>query len=357
MDHQRRSARNIRRSQPLMVNRLMRSASICCLLLIVCVSCGAPRPSVPETSTPELFRFQVDFWPNLHQVLFHEALLPRPGYFGPKSLAHQSSAPEAELSAEQVAPWRAAVGYYDARFRSDSMFTPEFEAATRLLAAQGPATSLAAAPGFAEDWRGVLMGAAPVYRARFWPAHEHRDHAYIQAIRPLVALHGAWFANRLVAVYQTPWPPKPIEVQITPVVPPFGASTMGEPPFSSHHAPLILISSLDPGYSGDAGLEMLFHEASHLLIDKVQAALEASAKRQGRVLPDRFWHALLFYTAGHLTQERLGSAYVPYAERPQNHVFEGAWAPYLPILQRAWQPYLDGRVGLDQALDAVCASF
>ena len=102
---------------------------------------------------------------------------------------------------------------------------------------------------------------------------------------------------------------------------------------------------------------MIFHEASHLLVDNVQTALEASAQRQARKLPHRLWHFLLFYTAGHLVRERLGPGYVPYAERPANHIFDGRFAGYLPILERAWQPYLDGQVALEPAIDALVASF
>jgi hypothetical protein len=138
---------------------------------------------------------------------------------------------------------------------------------------------------------------------------------------------------------------------------PAGASTIGEPPFTGAHTPLITVSSEDPGYASDTGLEMIFHEGSHLLVDNVQTALETSAQRQARKLPDRFWHFLLFYTAGHVARERLGPGYVPYAERPANTVFVGRFQAYLAILERAWQPYLDGHVDLESAIDALVASF
>ena len=53
------------------------------------------------------------------------------------------------------------------------------------------------------------------------------------------------------------------------------------------------------------------------------------------------------YTAGHVMRERLGPRYVPYAERPANTVFVGRFAAYLSILERAWQPYLDGQFDLE----------
>jgi hypothetical protein len=171
----------------------------------------------------------------------------------------------------------------------------------------------------------------------------------------LIAAHGAWFVRRLVALYETAWPSEPVDVDVAPVVPPFGASAIGEPPYSGSHAPLITVSSEDRGYAGEPGLETIFHEASHLLVDRVQSSLEASAKRQRRTLPRGLWHLVLFYTAGHVAKERLGPGYVPHAERPEHPIFEGPTAEILVVLVRAWQPYLDGRTTLDSAIDAVVA--
>lgn len=175
-------------------------------------------------------------------------------------------------------------------------------------------------------------------------------------IRPLVAAHGEWFAKRLVGVYAMPLPPEPIDVEITPVAPPFGGFTQGEPPYDPPNAPLITLSCEDASYAGDTGVEMLFHEVSHLIVGRVEKGLEASAKRQGRKLDPRFWHDVLFFTAGRLTRERLGPAYVPYAERPSSrHLVEDD--PKRKVLESAWQPYLDGRVTMDAAIDAMVASF
>src|SRR5262249_35197492 len=159
-----------------------------------------------------------------------------------------------------------------------------------------------------------------------------------------------WFAHRLVTVYGMPLPTEPIDVEITPAVPPYGGFTQGEPPYTAPHAALITLSSEDPSYAGDTGVEMLFHEVSHLIVGRVEEGLEASAKRQGPTIPRGLWHDVIFYTAGHIARERLGSAYVPYAERPSSRLF-GENDPTLVVLKLAWQPYLDGRVSMDAAID------
>jgi hypothetical protein len=283
--------------------------------------------------------------------------LPRSGFDGPKSLAHTSVVPESALASAELPPWRDALAIYGRDYTTRNTFTDEHMSAVRAVGVAGNEPSLADSAALAAPLRSALLGAAPVYRAHFWAEHERSDQAYIAAIRPLVAQHGAFFVARLSALYQTPWPREPVDVDVTAVAPPFGASTIGEPPFEGTHRPLVVVSSKDPGYSGESGLEMIFHEGSHLLIDRVQGMLEASAKRQNKSTPRMLWHSVIFYTAGHVAKERLGAAYVPYAERPENHLFDGDSAIILTTLQREWQPYLDGRVQLEAAVDAVVAAF
>jgi hypothetical protein len=302
-----------------------------------------------------LFRFHVDLWANLNQVLLHESLVPRSGWDGPKSLRNRHVVPTDTLAPSEAAPWHDALAYYDAHFTTHNLFD-HFIGAMPALLAVGPSQTPPITTDLDEEWRNRLVAAAPIYRTRFWPDHERQDRAFIEGMQPLIAAHGAWFANRLVAVYGMPLPTGPIDVEITPAVPPFGGFTLGEPPYTPPNAALITLSSEDPSYAGDTGIEMLFHEVSHLLVGRVQAGLEASAKRQGRKLDPRFWHDVIFYTAGHLARERLGSGYVPYAERPSSQLF-GVNDPSLVILKRSWQPYLDGRVTMDAAIDAMAAAF
>jgi hypothetical protein len=326
------------------------------------MGCAAPPPPAhaaqaaqTPTEVAPLFRFHVDFWASLNQVLLHEALLPRPGYAGPKSLKGHHVVEADTLAPAEAASWREAVAYYDGHFSTRNLFD-HFVGAMPAFLGVASAQPPAATADLDEDWRSHLALAAPVYRAQFWPAHEKRARAYIEGMQPLIAAHGPWFAKRVVAVYGMPLPAGPIDVDITPAVPPFGGFTSGEPPYTPPNAALITLSSEDPSYAGDAGVEMLFHEVSHLIVGRVEKGLEDSAKRQGRQLSPRLWHDVIFYTAGHLAQERLGPAYVPYAERASSQLFKEN-DPTLLVLKRAWQPYLDGRTSMDAAIDAIAASF
>lgn len=328
-----------------------------CLMIAACASPPAPPPpSAPKPAEPaKLFVFHVDFWANLNQVLLHESLVPRPGFEGPKSLKNRHLVQAETLGPADSAQWREALAYYDAHFSTRNLFD-RFIGSMPALLAIGSSQTPPVTTAIDEEWRSRLVVAAPIYRARVWPDHERKDRAYVEGMQPLIAAHGEWFEKRLVAVYGMPLPAGPIDVEVTPAVPPFGGFTQGEPPYTSPNEALITLSSEDASYAGDTGLEMLFHEVSHLIVGRVEHGLEASGKKQGRKVPPRLWHDVIFYTAGHLARERLGPAYVPYAERPTALLFrEGD--PTLLVLKRAWQPYLDGQTTMVAAIDAVAASF
>jgi hypothetical protein len=74
------------------------------------------------------------------------------------------------------------------------------------------------------------------------------------------------------------------------------------------------MSTIDPTYSGDSALEMLFHEASHTYDQQINGLLYSEARRQNLKIPRRLEHAVVFDTAGELAAAQL-PGYVPVGER------------------------------------------
>jgi hypothetical protein len=258
---------------------------------------------------------------NLHHFLYEQALA--------------KDAPPASDSKE----WRAAVDYYRREMIAKDLRQHLGELNLALsrcnsdqsLKGSGVSTAVAA----------TLEAAAPEYRAGLWKQHNQGNIAWIESVKPLLAKHGAALAKELARIYQTEWPSEPIRVDVSEYASWAGAYTTLRP---TH----ITISSTDPGYRGPAALEMLFHEASHSLIDKLDDALAAELKKQNRLFKRRgFSHAVLFYTAGELTRRRI-DGYTMYGIK--NGVFENGWAESVPVLEKDWKPYIDGKIDLATAV-------
>ncbi len=187
----------------------------------------------------------------------------------------------------------------------------------------------------------ALEAGAPIYKARWWPDHDRANRAWIAAVTPLVSKYSESLKKELAAAYQTGWPTAPIRTDVAEYASFAGAYTTLDP---AH----ITVSSINPGNQGDAALEVLFHEASHAIVDKIRTALGEEASRQHKPLRRRdFWHALLFYTTGEIVEQHL-NGHVPYAVK--NGLYSRAWPGAPEVLDADWKPYLDGKIDLAAAV-------
>ena len=297
----------------------LRLAALALIPVYACVCTAQPAPAI--------FEFHSGFWINLHQFLIHQAAAPE---------AAPSDAPE----------WRDAVSYYRLTVAQQDVMSGG-KAGNNSVAGAGSDAELRP-DGLDPELRAVLTKAAPVYRSRWWPEHNRANLAWIDAVRPLLSKYGASMCKDIAAAYKTPWPAAPIRVDVAAFAGPHGAYTTLEP---TH----ITISSTDKSYQGDAALEMLYHESSHSLDETVRTALENERVERGMVFKRRgFSHAVLFYTAGEIARRYL-PGYQMYGVR--NGMFVDGWPESLPVLEKYWKPYLDGRTDLASAARAVVAGY
>jgi hypothetical protein len=306
----------------------------------------ASPPAPPIAPPPAaLFELRSAFWINLHHFLLGAAQKtedPAPALGGP-------------LTEGEERGWKAALAVYRSEYaKRDSLFDPGMIAINNALgdaahaAAAGGSPSLPAA-GLPAALVTILEAAAPAYRAHWWPAHDAANRAWIAAVEPRLARFGPPIAARLGRAYQTEWPKTSIPVDVTVDAGRFGAYTTGDP---TH----VTLSSVDPRGKGDAGLESLFHEASHGWDQKLIDGVTKAAAERGRPVPDGLWHAILFYTVGEATAKVLGAGgspgYVPYAIHEGLYEHRG-WQGYRRAIEIGWQPYLDGKTDFATALRAV----
>ena len=110
-------------------------------------------------------------------------------------------------------------------------------------------------------------------------------------------------------------------------------------------------------YQGFDALEVVFHDASHLLMGRgapVQQALEKAASDAGYSLPGELWHIVLFYTTGEVVRSTLEQAGNPGYKMMVFAIFERpAWPGYREPLETAWRPYVEGRRSLSEAAAAL----
>jgi hypothetical protein len=323
-----------------------------------------------------VFELHSGFWINLHHMLYHEARLRTtnagsPDKSGKSSGPTLNTTPEAKLSlsAAEKRIWDDAVAYYVANYAAkDLLFSTEliqlkdqlgdFEDCDELSGRRRRFCDAGLPPRLTQ----VLEAAAPVYREHLWPGHDRANRRWIMRVAPLVQEQGVGLSERLADIYQTRWPRAKIRVDVTGYADRTGAYTTADPL-------RVTISSLDSRNQGAAALEVLFHEGSHGIAEPVQAAIIRECRQRDKAIPRDLWQALVFYTTGEVIRPVLGAAgaaagdqdgsatgasYTPYALR--EGLYQRGWSDYYKLLQKFWQPYLDGTATFDDAIARMVSS-
>jgi hypothetical protein len=334
------------------------TASVCILAWTPCLCAQLVPPPAEGQQLPSqtVFEFRNGFWLNLHHVLYEQARRQVANTHGAGGRPWPDVLDMTGLAEPEAHAWHTALHLYaTAMVQRDLLFDEGMTAIKLHLSAVGTAPQLPAA-GLPEALTRALAEAAPVYRQHWWAAHAQANDAFIQQAAALVARFGSAMPPQLARLFKAPWPEGRIPVDIVRYANWAGAFTSITP------TPHITIASLDERHQGYLALEILFHEASHALVNAHSGAVGAGIQRecdaQHKPVPRDLWHAVLFYTTGEVVKRRLAEngirEYVPYAY--QHRLYTRSWTRFQGVLEQAWQPYLDGTISFEDALRNVVAA-
>jgi hypothetical protein len=292
-----------------------------------------------------MFDFHSGFWMNLHHFIYADASSSLPPQKGRPTLrinqAHADTIKR--LSPSEQAAWMRFVAYYAANYvQRDLQFDDLlYDIKVKLESAEAsPDLKGADIPA---ELKSVLLQAAPIYRKYWWKQHDAENRRWVAQLRPLLAKHGLQVRRLLESVYDTEWPIQPLRVETVAYAGWAGGYTTLRPQTQP------TISTTDTGNQGTAALEVIFHESSHGMVDKLQDAIKdaistLSADKQ-KIISGSLWHAVLFYTAGEVVAESY-PGYKPYAD--QAGLWARAWPePIRSLIIQDWKPHMDGSVTLN----------
>lgn len=188
------------------------------------------------------------------------------------------------------------------------------------------------------------------FRKQIWPSIDSSNKAWVQQVKGDITSHEEDIINRLQRLYGDSMPKEKIRVDLG-----VYASWAGAYSYSQgiDH---IIISTIEGGNQGRLGVEIVFHEGSHFIIDKVYNLLaEYFSLKTTRNIRRQTWHNLLFYTTGLVVKEvyaSQGIAFIPYyknarfEDRPPFKLSTDAFGLY-------WNPYMQGETTIKEALEKI----
>ena len=305
----------------------------------------------PQSGTALLkqFQFESKLWPNLHHFLYILGRA-RNGTFDSGRVAVKQAPLDTAgfdaLSESQRKAWEHDVGIYQVHASPLDIGYGSLVDVNYAMADLPTSGRIEDTQQISVELRAALTEAGPVYRGLWWPRHDSANRDWISQLTPQVERYGPRIKDRLAAAFRTSWPTLPLRVEAVAYADPRGAYTTADPP-------LIAMSTLNPQHQGIDGLEQLFHECSHLMMDTVDATL-ARSKAVGKDLSREVSHTILFYTVAD-TMRSLIPDHVPY---PDHYgVWNRGWTRYHELLGLYWQPYLDGKSTMEDAIDRLVRNF
>lgn len=247
-----------------------------------------------------------------------------------------------ELSTADRKIWELTTEYYSKKLANKDLLDEDLSSIKSVLARHENDAVLAdnELPGQLLE---ALNQVAGIYRRTAWPAQDKMNRTWLSRHAAQIQRLGPPLSKELSAAFGVPWPKERVRLDLVPMAGGGGAYTSLGP---LH----IVLSTVDPRNQGVTGLEILFHEASHGLVQQLRTALKASSDHLAIQEPPNLWHAVLFYTVGELVKRHLPD-YTPYAF--SQGLWTRAWPNYIGPIQEQWKPYLDRKRSLIQASDAL----
>ena len=320
---------------------------------------GALSLMVPQTAAAQVegavavtphFAFFSDFQANLHDALLNTGLARSRKQ--PELLFAEGDSCFARLAPSVRMAWNLAVDYY-ARTVSPGEFLGRAQYLTRMhIAGFDEQLTDSSARRFIGLARAFRDAAAPAYLACRWETQDRQNRAWVTEVTGRLARHEDAIARRLESLYQLRWAGLPMRVDVVQTVSWAGANSVSRSIGGGH----LMISSA--AYTGNAALELVFHEGSHMLMgpeSPFQRAL-ASARSRGIAVPNDLWHVLQFFTTGYVVRQAIEQAGDSYRPLLYSIFDRGTWTPFREVVEREWTPYLTGARPLEAAVSAVLKS-
>jgi hypothetical protein len=204
----------------------------------------------------------------------------------------------------------------------------------------------------AEGWQtkalNYIQGLHSFFLKQVWPSIDASNRKWVKEVEADMALHEQPLIDRLQKIYGDSMPKEKIRVDLGVYGTWAGAYSYSQ---GIDH---IIICTFDGANQGRLGFEIVFHEGSHFLIDKVYkfvsdyftAKTPQNTRRQT-------WHIILFYTTGNVVKEIYASRGITFEPYYKHAKFEERIPPFkitTDALALYWDPYIKGETTQQEAL-------
>ncbi len=188
------------------------------------------------------------------------------------------------------------------------------------------------------------------YKKYYWEEQNNNNRQFISKQIETIKAIESDIMEQSRKFYHYAFSTKKFRVDLTDYATFFAAYTTTEPYVNA------VISSTDKRHQGTQGVEVIFHEISHAMIDSVFMAQQKLCTTKNKSFDHNVWHSILFYSTGTFVKnalEKVGQKHELYLYKNNLGSFNSKIKKTIDLISEHWQHYLDGKITMENALDYI----
>lgn len=196
----------------------------------------------------------------------------------------------------------------------------------------------------------AMQKADRLYRDNYWEQQQAANNSFITSWIGTIKKIEEEVITQCSKYYKYTFAGKKFRIDLTEYATFFGAYTTTEPYVSA------VISSGDKRHQGTQGIEIIFHEVSHAMIDEVFRAQQKICTDKNIAFDHNVWHSILFYSTGTFVKNALakeGLEHELYISKNKLASLNPTIKKQIDAITLSWQLYLDGKTDMQTALNAI----
>jgi hypothetical protein len=238
--------------------------------------------------------------------------------------------------------------YRDSLLTKDLLFDPEMNAFSDLLVKESPGKEKM------NEWQKKTWKKIDAFKILFLKIYSkqfNRDCAdwIMYCKKDILSLEDS-VMKKLQRIYGDTLPNEKIRVDLTNY-----ATWAGAYSYKNTYMHIILDAG-NKNNKKEAGIEVLFHEASHFMVDRVAASLETLVKGKKINKDLNLWHNLIFYTTAKVLDPIYKAEKRTFTPYYVSQGFEQRFPDFklsVEAFKLYWDPYIAGKSTQKEALEKI----
>ena len=311
-------------------------------------------PNSDKISETTYFDFRSNYVLNLHHFLLKKA-----STFG--RMTHESQKQFDSLFAEIKAPidiktktavMDAVKFYTDSLAKKNMLFDPEMTFLKYEMESSSSLEELAT-KNISKNILSALNNCSDFYSQHLWNEQDKLNREFIASRIDLIKKIEGEVIRNSSKYYLYKYNGTKFRIDLVDYATFFGAYTTTEPYISA------VISSTYRSHSGTQGVEVIFHEVAHGMIDAIYNAQENACKDQNMEFDHNVWHTILFYSTGMFVKNELKKQNIDH----EIYIYKNKLGDINPAVKKTidavaanWQMYLDEKATMNEAMTNILSN-